>query len=243
MSKKIFSLLLVAVMLVGSLASCRGGNNQGGESPGGNSGSTDTNKEVVYEPIDLADVVERTDYRSVYEMIGSRVSIDMVEENADGLAFVTVDGVRYELGMDFLSMAMVYNTKVPLGSPKYVTEEDVYNEWFKLYTVRWNYLVAEVPLYSNEYFDLYNAKIENFKTGPYWGPADAIISASVKPGFVNSVILGSVTDLSGSFRSSAWGKSSPAASDQDIEQLTSGYATMQTNFNGSYVYNMNVLAI
>ncbi len=197
--------------------------------------------EDIYQPIDLADVVERTDYTSVYDMIGSDVTIDMVEEDENGLAFVTVDGVKYELGMDFLSMAMVYNTAVPANSEKYKTEEDVYNEWFKLYTIRWNYLVAEVPLYSNDYYDLYNTKIENFKTGPYWGMESAIISATVKKGNANSVILGSSTDLSGAFRSSAWGKSSPGASDQDIERLTGGYATMQTDFNGTYVYNMNVL--
>ena len=32
-----------------------------------------------------------------------------------------------------------------------VTEEDVYNEWWKLYIQRWNKLVPEVPLYSNQY--------------------------------------------------------------------------------------------
>ena len=245
-STKIFSLILVVVMCFSMLASCNlfGGNEGGGNEGGGNNGGNNNGggNEVVYQPIDLADVVVREDYTSVYEMIGSQVTIDMVEENDDGLAFVTVDGVKYELGMDFLSMAMVYNTKVPADSEKYETEEDVYNEWFKLYTIRWNYLVAEVPLYSNEYYDLYNAKIENFVTGPYWSVADAIVSASIKAGNDNSVILGSATDLSGAFRNSAWGKSSPASSDQDIEMLTSGYATMQTNFNGTYIYNMDVLA-
>ena len=226
-STKIVALAIVMVMSFSLLASCGLFNKDDPES--------------IYQPIDLADVVERTDYTSVYEMIGSKVTIDMVEENEDGLAFVTVDGVKYELGMDFLSMAMVYNTAVPADSEKYKTAEDVYNEWFKLYTIRWNYLVAEVPLYSNDYYDLYNAKIENFKTGPYWGVADAIISANIKEGSANSVILGSATELSGAFRNSSWGKSSPGASDRDIEMLTSGYATMQTNFKGNYVYNMNVL--
>ena len=232
MSKKITSLLLVLVMLAGVLASCK-------KSDGNNGGE---NNKVQYQPIDLADVVNRTDYTSVYDMIGKDVTIDMVEVDDSGLAYVTVGGVKYELGMDFLSMAMVYNTKVPVGSTKYTTEEDVYNEWFKLYTIRWNYLVAEVPLYSNEYFDLYNAKLEGFKTGPYWGTADAIVSTSVKPGQTNSVILGSATALSGAFRNAAWGKSSPAASDSDIQNLTTGYSTMMTNFAGSYVYNMEALA-
>ncbi|MBO7298028.1 MAG: hypothetical protein J6U60_03160, partial [Clostridia bacterium] len=72
----------------------------------------------------LEDIVTREDYRSVYSKIGKLVTVDMVEEE-NGLAFVTIEGVRYELGMDFLSMAMVYNTK-PVGA--YATAEEVYNE-------------------------------------------------------------------------------------------------------------------
>lgn len=217
---KIFALVLVLAMIVSVLASCG--------DPG-----------VQYQDIDLNDVVERTDYTSVYEMIGSDVTIDMVDVNEDGLAFVTVDGVTYELGMDFLSMAMVYNTK-PAGD--FTTEEAVYNEWYKLYIVRWNYLVAEVPLYANEYYDLYNAKIENFVTSPYWGVADAIVAANVKTGAANSVILGSATDLSGAFRNSSWGKSSPGASDLDVQNLTTGYSTLITDMSGNYVNNMKALA-
>ena len=227
---RLLALLLVMVLAVSALASCGGGNND------------DPKDEVNYQPVDYADVVERTDYTSVYDMIGSKVTIDMVEENADGLAFVTVDGVKYELGMDFLSMAMVYNTKVPANSEKYTTEEQVYNEWYKLYIVRWNYLVAEVPLYANEYYDLYNAKIEGFVTSPYWQTADAIVAASIKAGNANSVILGSSTELSGAFRNSSWGKTSPGSADLDIENLTTGYSTLQTNMDGAYVYNMNALA-
>ena len=56
------------------------------------------------------DVVTREKYDSVYDAIGKNVTIDMVEEDENGIAFVTVEGKKYELGMDFLSMAMVYNT-------------------------------------------------------------------------------------------------------------------------------------
>ena len=104
---RLLSLLLVIVLAFSLLASC-------GE----------TEDPVVYQEIDLNDVVERTDYTSVYEKIGSQVTIDMVEENDDGIAFVTVNGVKYELGMDFLSMAMVYNCQVPENSAKYQDAED-----------------------------------------------------------------------------------------------------------------------
>ena len=224
---KLLALLLVLTLCFSLLVGCK-----------------DKNKEddVQYQPIDLADVVERSDFTSVYEKIGAKVTIDMVETNDAGLAFVTVDGTKYELGMDFLSMAMVYNTQVPANNAKFDTEEKVYNEWYKLYITRWNYLVAEVPLYANEYYDLYNAKIQNFVTSPYWGTADAIVKASIKAGEKNSVILGSATDLSGAFRNSSWGKSSPGSSDLDIQNLTSGYATLMTNESGTYVNNMDALA-
>ena len=83
--------------------------------------------------------------------------------------------IEYELGMDFLSMANVYNS-TPAGD--YKTAEDVYAAWWKLYMQRWNYLMPEVPLYSNEYYDLYNAQIKGVvehPTNPYWGPSDALI--------------------------------------------------------------------
>ena len=55
----------------------------------------------------LQDAVHREDFRSVYSEIGDRVTRDSVREDAYGKAYATVDGVEYELGMDFLSMAMV----------------------------------------------------------------------------------------------------------------------------------------
>lgn len=214
---KILALIMVLVLSLSLMVSCGG------------------------DGIDLSDAVERTDFTSVYSKIGSKVTIDMVEEDANGIAYVTYEGTKYELGMDFLSMAMVYNTTVPANSAKYKTQEDVFNEWWKLYILRWNHLAPEVPLYSNIYYDLYNAKIENFATTPYWSPASAIVGANVKAGQANSVILGSATELSGAFRNSSWGKSSPGASDLDIEELTTGHATVMSDKNGTYVWNEYVV--
>ena len=193
------------------------------------------------EPIDLADAVQHADDTSVYQMIGHEITIDMVAEDPDtGLATAQYGGTTYELGLDFLSMAMVYNCSVPEGG-EYRSQEEVFNRWWKLYIQRWNYLVPEIPLYSNQFFDLYNAKLENFHTSPYRDMADAIVSANVRQGEKNQVILGSTTRLSGAFRNAAWGKSSAGAADADIEALTTGHATVQTDLDGTYVWNLSAL--
>ena len=75
-----------------------------------------------------------------------------------------------KLGMDYLSFAMVYDA----------TTEAEYNEWWKAYIERWNELIPDIPLYSNYYYDIYNAKIQNFKTGPFWSPVDALLYCTVE---------------------------------------------------------------
>lgn len=190
--------------------------------------------------VDLADAIEHKDDTSVYEKIGTGVTIDMVREDENGLATVEYEGTVYELGMDFLSMAMVYNTQVPENSA-YATSEEVFNQWWKLYIQRWNYMVPEIPLYSNQYYDLYNTKLQNFVTTPYWGPAEAVIGASVREGSTNSVILGNITALSGAFRNAAWGKATPGSADLDIENMTTGHSTVMTDKTGSYIWNMKAL--
>ena len=178
----------------------------------------------------LADVVSRENYESVYSKIGEKITLDAVTEKADGRAYAIVDGVEYELGMDFLSMAMVYNAE---PTAKFQTATAAYNEWWRLFMQRWNLLVPEVPLYSNQYYDVYNAKIDELKTNPYWSVTQAIVGAKVSSQD-NAVVLGSNTDLSGLFRDSSFGKSSPAASDLDIQTLTSGYETVETDETGTF---------
>lgn len=236
MRKKLLSLLLVGAMVTGCLTAC-GGNTTTTENKGTSSAAV---VEPTYEDVDVADAITHNDYTSVYDMIGANVTIDMVTEDPDtGLATITYEGKEYEAGLDFLSMAMVYNCE-PVG--EYETKEDVYNQWWKLFIQRYNYMALEIPLYSNQYYDLYNAKLENFVTSPYWASEAAIIAASVKEGYDNSVILGSVTELSGQFRYASWGKSSPGSSDYDIQKLTSGYETVRTTIDGSYVYDYAALA-
>ncbi|MBQ1565019.1 MAG: hypothetical protein IIZ82_02710 [Clostridia bacterium] len=183
------------------------------------------------------------DYQSLYEVYSAAnpgFTIDDVTEDDEGFGYVKVNGEDHLLGLDFLSMAMVYNT-TPTAT--YPTEEDAYAAWWRLYITRWNYLLPEVPLYSNEYYDLYNAKIKGVQehpTNPFWSVANALIDwTSEKED--NSIIMGNTTELSGQFRYATFGKSNPGASDNDVESLTTGLETVSANKEGGYQWNDTVV--
>ena len=181
------------------------------------------------------------DYTSLYDKVGKDITIaDVHEDEETGFGYITVDGEEKLLGLDFLTMAMVYNT-TPAGD--YATEEDVYAAWWRLYITRWNYLLPEVPLYSNEYYDLYNAQIkgvQEYPTNPFWNPTRALVDWSSEKED-DSIILGSSTELSGQFRVPSFGKSSPGSSDNDIGFLTSGLSTVETTKEGGYTWNDTVV--
>lgn len=182
------------------------------------------------------------DYQSLYSKYGKDASImDVYEDPDTGLAYATFDGVEYELGLDFLTMAMVYNTSTEGTS--YGTEDEIYAEWWKYYITRWNYLLPEIPLYSNEYYDVYNAKIkgvEEHPTNPFWGPASALIDWSSEKDD-GTFILGNTTDLSGKFRYASFGASNPGASDNDVYGLISGLETIATTKEGGFEVNSTVV--
>ena len=181
------------------------------------------------------------DYTSLYKQFGKDITIADVEEDEEtGLCYIEKDGQKYELGLDFLSMAMVYNTKV---AGDYETEDDVYAAWWRLYMQRWNTLLPEIPLYSNEYYDLYNAQIKGvaeYPTNPFWDPAAALIDWTSEKAD-NSIILGNTTDLSGKFRYSSFGGTQPGAADLDVSNLVNGLGTVETTKEGGYEYNKTVV--
>ena len=53
----------------------------------------------------------------------------------------------------------------------------------------------------------------------------------------DTIVIGSTTELSGDFRWPGLGTGSAGASDQDINKLTSGYSTMDSDRYGKYVWN------
>lgn len=181
------------------------------------------------------------DYTSLYSQFGKDTTIaDVTEDEETGLCYIEKDGVEYELGLDFLSMAMVYNTQVVDG---WDTEDDVYATWWRYYMQRWNYLMPEIPLYANEYYDLYNAQIkgtDEHPTNPYWSPAAALIDwTSEKED--NSIIMGNITDLSGKFRYAAFGGTNPGAADLDVQNLSTGLETVAITKEGGYEWNPTVV--
>ena len=181
------------------------------------------------------------DYTSLYSQFGKETTIaDVTEDEETGLCYIEKDGEEYELGLDFLSMAMVYNTQVVDG---WDTEDDVYATWWRYYMQRWNYLMPEIPLYANEYYDLYNAQIkgtDEHPTNPYWSPAAALIDwTSEKED--NSIILGNTTDLSGKFRYANFGGSNPGAADLDVQNLSTGLETVATTKEGGFEWNPTVV--
>ncbi len=181
------------------------------------------------------------DYVSLYDYCGKDAKIADVEEDPEtGFGYITVDGEKHLLGLDFLTMAMVFNND-PTGSA-YKDENEVYAAWWRLYITRWNYLLPEVPLYSNEYYDVYNTKIkgvEEHQTNPFWGVASALIDWTSDDG---KIIIGSSTELSGKFRYSAFASTNPGSSDNDVNNLTTGLETVTTTKDGSYAWNDTVVA-
>lgn len=264
MKKKVLCLLLASAMVFGA-AACGDSNHspdsdqnsesasdtgstpaeEGGGSSATESDSSDKQEEIVYAELkSLVNKAYGTDYVSLYSQFGKGTTIaDVTEDEETGFAYIDRDGVRYELGLDFLSMAMVYNTSVPEGG-MWETEDDVYATWWKLYMQRWNYLLPEIPLYANEYYNLYNSAIKGVKenpTNPYWDTASAVVDwASEKDD--NSIIVGDVTELSGKFRYATFGASQPGASDLAIQNMIVGMETVATNKEGGFEWNDSVVA-
>ncbi len=205
-----------------------------------------------------SNLVYGEDYVSLYDVYGADVTIaDVKYESGKGAYIEKKDRTQNEdgewvevesskatkryLGLDFLSMAMVYNTTVPEGS-EYEDANAVYAKWWMYFIERWNELLPEIPLYSNEYYDLYNTKLSgltgNYATNPYWGVASAIVGWSSTDG---KAIIGNTTDLSGKFRYASFGASNPGAADLDVSTLTSGLGTVTTDATGGYQWNPTVV--
>ena len=136
--------------------------------------------------MDLGQKEYGADYSSLYDAFGESVTIADVKENGQGLAYITRDGKDYELGLDFLSMAMIYNTE-PSGG--FATAEDVCAEWWRYYALRWNRLLPEIPLYRNEYYTAYNTEITGVAENPVNPFTNKEIPLDTRPLKNNGVVI------------------------------------------------------
>ena len=179
------------------------------------------------------------DYESLYDSFGRDITIaDVTEDPETGFAYLEVEGKEYLLGLDFLSMAMVYNTE-PVGG--YRTAEEVYAAWWRLYVQRWNYLMPEIPLYVNDYYCVYNTKLSGVKEHPVtaaWNLLDALIEWTSSDG---TITIGSSTKASGQFRYAYYGNEATNAADIAVSQLVNGLETVSHTKEAGYVWNPTVV--
>jgi peptide/nickel transport system substrate-binding protein len=55
------------------------------------------------------------------------------------------------------------------------TQTAEFLELWREYQLRWNFLSPTVPLYSNQYFDIYNSRVEGLQVTPFWNWSQAIV--------------------------------------------------------------------
>ena len=77
-----------------------------------------------------------------------------------------------EGGMDDLSMRMVYDEEV-MGN------EELYLDLWAQYIERWNYMLPEIPLYSNIYITALPTWVEGYEQNALWSFQSAILYASI----------------------------------------------------------------
>ncbi len=60
------------------------------------------------------------------------------------------------------------------------TQKEEFRELFVEFAVRWNELLPTLPIYSNEYFDVFSNRVKGLKTTPVWGWAKDICDLKIE---------------------------------------------------------------
>ncbi|MBR4658082.1 MAG: hypothetical protein IKP26_02375 [Clostridia bacterium] len=204
--------------------------------PSGSPSPAEAPKTVMspeFAVMDLGQKEYGADYSSLYDAFGESVTIADVKENGQGLAYITRDGKDYELGLDFLSMAMIYNTE-PSGG--FATAEDVCAEWWRYYALRWNRLLPEIPLYRNEYYTAYNTEITGVAENPVnpYFPQECAVLYWGSEKEDNSIIIGSTSEIAGFFRCPENARNS---ADLSIDALVNGLELVSKTREGGLCWN------
>ncbi len=82
------------------------------------------------------------------------------------------DNYIFDEKLDQLSMDMVYSVEAG--------DNEKFLEMWTEFILRWNELLPEVPLYSNVYYDVFNAKLKDYDVSSLWNFARAIVYARVE---------------------------------------------------------------
>ncbi len=195
--------------------------------------------EIVYEKIDLNDAyLETRTFVSLYELIGDKVNITMVDKDSDtGISYATVDGVKYELGLDFLSKAMIYNIS-PIYNTPYYTKDLIKVEWWKLYCARYNYLCPDITFFVDADADIHRTGLTNYAPTPYRTSAQALVPASYPEEQYGKYKyswykVGTNKDMQLHFRYPTDTDAATSA-DKDIFDLTNGYSIVTYTDDGRY---------
>lgn len=101
----------------------------------------------------------------------------------------TVESNQYNYNIDEQYMGGNYNSNfirdqelsdLGVGMVKVDPENrDEFRQLFVDFCVRWNELLPNLPLYSNQYHDFYNARIENFTDSPYMRLWETVTYANI----------------------------------------------------------------
>lgn len=59
------------------------------------------------------------------------------------------------------------------------TDKETYAKYWLEYQIRWNEILPSLPIYSNEYFDVFNVRVSGLSTTPTYGWARAILDVTV----------------------------------------------------------------
>lgn len=59
------------------------------------------------------------------------------------------------------------------------TETEKFKEYFVEFVDRWNEILPNIPLYSNEYFDVFNVRVKGLKSTPVWSWAKDICDLEI----------------------------------------------------------------
>lgn len=59
------------------------------------------------------------------------------------------------------------------------SDKETYAAYWLEYQIRWNELLPVIPIYSNEYFDIFNVRVKGLATTPTYGWARAVLDVTV----------------------------------------------------------------